>query len=183
VTRIYTKTGDSGTTGLIGGKRVPKNAPQIEANGSLDELNALIGIVRAQTLPARVDAVLQVVQDDLFTIGSQIATPEEKNRQAPGIGDREISRLEREIDTIENDLEPLKRFILPGGSMPGAGLHWVRAVTRRAERSCVTLSQTENVDPSILRYLNRLSDLCFVLARYVNKQQGIPERHPSFGKA
>lgn len=182
MTRIYTKTGDNGTTGLIGGKRVPKNAPQIEANGSLDELNALIGVVRSRTLPDRADAVLQFVQDDLFTIGAQIANPEGKNLQ-PGIGDREISRLEQVIDTIENDLEPLRQFILPGGSMAGAELHLVRAVSRRAERNCVTLSQTEKVDPAILRYLNRLSDLCFVLARYVNKQHAIPERHPTFGKA
>lgn len=182
MTRIYTRTGDDGTTGLIGGKRVPKNSPYVESGGSLDELNALLGVVRSNKLPGEVDRILQMVQDDLFTIGAELANPEGSKRQAPRIGDGEIKRLEREIDVIESALEPLKKFILPGGSAAGSELHLARAVARRAERHCVTLSQVENVDPAVLRYLNRLSDLCFVLARYVNRELSIPECHPTFGK-
>ncbi len=181
--RIYTRTGDDGTTGLIGGKRVPKNSPYIEACGSLDELNAMIGVVRSLRLPDKVDRILQLVQDELFTIGAELADPNGKYRQSPVVGDPEIQRLESEIDALEKDLEPLKKFILPGGSIPGAELHLARAVARRAERQCVTLSQAGKVDPAILRYLNRLSDLCFVLARYVNRQHSMPEAHPTFGKS
>ena len=181
--RIYTRTGDSGTTGLIGGKRVTKDSPYIEACGSLDELNALIGVARSHRLPDSIDQALQSIQDDLFTIGAELATPEGMDRKSPEIGDEEIRRLEGEIDTIENSLEPLKKFILPGGSTPGAELHLARAVARRAERHCVTLSRVEKVDPKILRYLNRLSDLCFVMARYVNRLQSMPEPHPTFGKS
>jgi cob(I)alamin adenosyltransferase len=182
VARIYTRTGDDGTTGLIGGKRVPKNSPYIEAGGSLDELNALLGVVRSNKLPSEIDRILQLVQDDLFAIGAELASPEGAKRQTPGIGDGEIQRLEREIDDIEKNLVPLKQFILPGGSIPGAQLHLARAVARRAERHCVTLSHIEKVNPAVVRYLNRLSDLCFVLARYVNREQSIPEPHPTFGK-
>lgn len=181
--RIYTKTGDSGTTGLIGGRRVPKDSPFIEACGSLDELNALIGLVRSNRLPENVDRVLELVQDDLFTIGAELATPAGSSRESRHIGDQEIERLESEIDAIEAGLEPLRKFILPGGSKSGAGLHLARAVTRRAERHCVTLSRSEKVNPAILRYLNRLSDLCFVLARHVNREQSIPETHPTFGRS
>ena len=181
--RIYTKTGDNGTTGLIGGKRVPKDSPYIEACGALDELNALIGVVRSHELPDTIDSVLQLIQDDLFTIGAELANPDRMDRKNPAIGDPEIERLEREIDAIEKGLKPLKRFILPGGSIPGAKLHLARAVARRAERQCVTLFRAEKINPSILRYLNRLSDLCFVLARHVNQQQSVPECHPTFGRS
>jgi cob(I)alamin adenosyltransferase len=182
VARIYTKTGDDGTTGLIGGKRVSKNSPCIEACGSLDELNATLGVARSLGLPTRVEAILQLVQDDLFIIGAELAVPSETIWRGQSIGDEEVRKLEREIDAVEKDLEPLKNFILPGGSIPGAQLHLARAVARRAERHCVALYQTEKVNPAILRYLNRLSDLCFVLARYVNRQQSMPEPHPAFRK-
>ncbi len=181
--RIYTRTGDDGTTGLIGGKRVPKDSPHIEACGSLDELNALIGVVRGHGVPDNVDKVLQSVQDDLFTIGAELATPEGTTRKSPAICDKEIKKLESEIDAVEGSLEPLRKFILPGGSLPGAELHLARAVARRAERHCVTLAKTAKVDPKILQYLNRLSDLCFVLARYVNRLRSMPESHPTFGKS
>jgi cob(I)alamin adenosyltransferase len=183
VARIYTRTGDNGTTGLLGGKRVPKNSPYIETGGSLDELSALLGVVLSHELPDEVKRILQSVQDDIFTIGAELASPVGTKRQNSGIGDEEIQKLEREIDAIEKDLEPLKQFILPGGSVPGAEMHLARAVARRAERHCVTLSQIEKVNPAILRYLNRLSDLCFVLARYINRQQSMPELHPTFGKS
>jgi cob(I)alamin adenosyltransferase len=184
VTKIYTKTGDSGTTGLIGGRRVSKDSPYIEAGGSLDELNALIGVVRSHNLPDNVSQSLQRVQEDLFLIGAELAAPQGKEQpQGRGIGDDEIRRLEHEIDGIESGLEPLKQFILPGGSIPGAQLHLARAVARRTERYCVTLSRTETINSKILQYLNRLSDFCFVLARYVNRLQSIPEPHPTSGKS
>ena len=169
-------------TGRIGGHRVSKDTLYIEACGSLDELNALIGLVRSYQLPDRVDKVLQLVQDDLFTIGAQIATPEGKDRANQGIRDEDVRILEEEIDSFEENLTPLKQFILPGGAIQGAALHFLRTVARRAERRCVGLSQIEKLDPCILRYLNRLSDLCFVMARYANLQKSIPESHPSFGK-
>ncbi len=181
--RIYTRTGDKGTTGLIGGRRVPKNSPRIEAGGTLDEVNALLGVVRSYELPAEVAGILHTVQSDLFKIGAEIASPKEVKPQSPQIGDEETRRLERGIDAIEKSLEPLKKFILPGGSAAGAQLHLARAVTRRAERQCVALSRVEKINPAILRYLNRLSDLCFVLARFVNRQQSAPESHPAFAKS
>ncbi len=180
--RIYTRTGDDGTTGRIGGSRVSKDTPYIEACGSLDELNALIGFVRSYSLPDRIDTILQVVQDKLFTIGAEIATPEGKDRASQGLGDEDIRALEQEIDSFEQNLQPLKKFILPGGSIQASALHLVRAVARRAERHCVGLSRIEKVDPCVLRYLNRISDLCFVMARYANLLQSIPESHPTFGR-
>jgi len=183
VVRIYTRTGDDGTTGLIGGTRVPKDSPFTEACGSLDELNALLGVVLSYALPEGVGRMLRLVQDDLFTIGAELATPPASVRDyGQRIGDEEIMRLERDIDAIEAGLEPLNKFILPGGSPAGAALHLARAVVRRAERHCVTFSRTEPVSPAVLRYLNRLSDLCFVLARHVNRAQSIPEIHPTFGR-
>jgi cob(I)alamin adenosyltransferase len=180
--RIYTRTGDDGSTGLIGGKRVPKDSLRIEACGSLDELNALLGVVRSSMLPDAVDKVLQDIQEHLFIIGSELATPGEAGRKSAGIGDDPVQSLEKKIDAFEDGLEPLRQFILPGGSAAGAALHMARAVARRAERHCVTLSRAERIEDAILHYLNRLSDLCFVLARYVNKQQSASEQHPAFGK-
>ncbi len=183
MTKIYTKTGDDGTTGLIGGKRIAKDSKYTEAVGSLDELNALLGLVRSFDLPDRVGETLRSVQDDLFMVGAELATPEGAKPRSRGIGDEDIHRLEGEIDAIEIGLEPLKQFILPGGSTAGACLHLTRTVVRRAERQCVALSRTQAVSPKILQYLNRLSDLCFVLARHVNKARSVPESHPTFGKS
>jgi cob(I)alamin adenosyltransferase len=180
--RIYTRTGDDGTTGLIGGKRVTKDSPRIEACGSLDELNAAIGVVRSWSLPDDVDRILHLVQEALFKIGSELASPEDSGRGNPGLEEREVRNLESEIDAFESGLTPLRDFILPGGTGEGAQMHLVRALARKAERRCVSLSRVENLNPRILRYLNRLSDLCFVLARFVNHQQSVPEEQPSFGK-
>jgi cob(I)alamin adenosyltransferase len=166
--RIYTRTGDDGTTGLIGGKRVSKESPVIEAGGSLDEVNAILGVVRSHPLPAHVDEVLQTIQENLFTIGAELATPEESERRSKFLGDEDVLKLESEIDAFENGLSPLKQFIMPGGTIPGAELHVARAVARRAERQCVSLSRCQKINPRILCYLNRLSDLLFVLARCVN---------------
>jgi cob(I)alamin adenosyltransferase len=185
MTRIYTKTGDDGTTGLIGGKRVHKDASRIEAYGVVDELNAVLGVVCASPLPERVRRILRRVQDDLFSIGADLALPagmERKEWGVPAILDENIAGLEREMDECQSELPQLQRFILPGGSAPGAMLHLARTVARRAERRCVALARAEPVDPQIIRYLNRLSDLCFVLARYVNQKNSQSEIHPTFGK-
>jgi cob(I)alamin adenosyltransferase len=180
--RIYTRTGDDGTTGRIGGSRVSKDTPYIEACGSLDELNALIGFILSYAMPDRIGTILQTVQDKLITIGAEIATPEGRDHRASqGLCDEDIRALEQEIDSFEHDLQPLKKFILPGGSIQASALHLVRAVARRAERRCVGLSRIEKVNPCVLRYLNRLSDLCFVMARYANLHKSIPESHPTFG--
>ncbi len=183
--RIYTKTGDDGTTGLIGGKRVPKDAVRVDAYGQVDELNAVLGVVRSYELPRRTEDILNRIQDDLFTVGANLALPQGTDPaewKIPPIDARDIAILEKEIDECEADLEPLRQFILPGGSAPGALLHLARTIARRAERSCVALSHADTLDPNILRYLNRLSDLCFVLARYVNRHSGFSEYHPTFGK-
>ena len=173
--RIYTRTGDDGTTGLVGGKRTTKDSSVIKACGTLDELNALIGVVRSCVLPDGVDKILELVQNDLFTIGMEIATPEGIARENRSIRDEDVQGLEREIDALDKDLEPLRQFILPGGAREAAQLHLVRAVARRAERYCVALSRIQKISPQVLCYLNRLSDLCFVLARYINRHQGVPE--------
>ena len=178
---IYTGTGDDGTTGLIGGKRVSKDSPYIEAGGSLDELSALLGVVRSYELPDRVDTVLRRIQSQLFLIGAELATPKGIGLNATKIGNKDILDMEGEIDAFESSLQPLRQFILPGGTLAGAQLHLARAVARRTERQCVALSRTEKVSPEILRYLNRISDLCFVLARYINFQQSVPEAFPSLG--
>jgi cob(I)alamin adenosyltransferase len=183
--KIYTRTGDDGTTGLIGGKRLSKDAPRIQAYGSIDELNALIGVVRSHDLPERVDAVLRGIQDELFTVGAHLALPEGADMQRwriPVLTEASVETLEREIDECEALVEPLRQFILPGGTPAGALLHMARTVARRAERCCVSLAACEKVDPLVLRYLNRLSDLCFVLARYVNSLGGRSESHPTFGR-
>jgi cob(I)alamin adenosyltransferase len=167
--RIYTRTGDDGTTGLIGGKRVSKEAPVIEAGGSLDEVNAILGVVRSHPLPDHVERVLQTIQETLFTIGAELATPEEAERRGKLLSDEDVLKLESEIDAFEGRLQPLKQFVLPGGTVAGAELHLARAVARRAERQCVSLSRIQQINPRILCYLNRLSDLLFVLARCVNE--------------
>ena len=176
--KIYTRSGDDGSTGLIGGKRVTKDSPRIEACGSLDELNAGIGVARSQIVPDSVDGVLRRVQEILFVIGAELAHPEASGRGDPVLGDDEIRNLENEIDKFEESLKPIRQFILPGGSRAGAQLHLVRALVRRTERKCVALSRNEELNSRILGYLNRLSDLCFVLARYVNQQESAPEEHP-----
>ncbi len=184
MTRIYTRTGDDGTTGLIGGGRVSKDDLRIEAYGSVDELNSVLGVVRSYALPGAVEETLARVQDDLFTIGAQLATP---GTSAAGpafatlTADSVVS-LERAIDQCEAELPPLRQFVLPGGAPVGALLHMSRTVARRAERGCVALARTDSVAPEVLSYLNRLSDLLFVLARFVNLKSGIAEVHPTFGR-
>ena len=183
--RIYTRSGDDGFTGLIGGRRLPKDSARVDAYGSVDELNAALGLVCSHPIPARVQAILRRIQDDLFTIGANLALPQDarpEDWQVPLLAEDNIDMLEQTIDECEASLEPIGNFILPGGSAAGATLHLARTVARRAERVCVALSHQEPVDPRIIRYLNRLSDLCFVLARLVNRHFSCAESHPTFGK-
>jgi len=185
MTRIYTTTGDDGSTGLIGGKRVPKDDPRIEACGSIDELNAILGVICSFPLPGRIAQVLARVQDTLFSVGAGIALPPGQERGKwgiPAIANEQVKELEQEIDACQEALPPLRNFILPGGSTAGALLHQARTVARRAERRCVTLKRNEPLDPQVIRYLNRLSDLCFVLARFVNREESRKEIQPTFGK-
>jgi len=176
MTPIYTRTGDDGTTSLAGGRRVPKDDPRIEANGTLDELNALLGVALAQALPEGVGEILRRVQGHLFLLGAEAAAPD--GGEGRRIGPTEISGLEAEIDSLDALLPPLRNFILPGGTPGGSLLHLARAVARRAERQCLALGRSGAVGPASLRYLNRLSDLLFVLARSVNLRQSAPETGP-----
>ncbi|MFH1574239.1 MAG: cob(I)yrinic acid a,c-diamide adenosyltransferase [Acidobacteriota bacterium] len=185
MSRIYTKTGDDGNTGLIGGDRVSKASRRVEAYGTVDELNAILGIVLSYPLEEGVARVLREVQDSLFTLGANLALPAQASGEAwgiPPITDADVLRLEKVIDETEVELVPLRKFILPGGSAAGAMLHLARTVARRAERRCVALAAVDNAETPTIRYLNRLSDLCFVLARAANMEAGQAEAHPTFGK-
>jgi cob(I)alamin adenosyltransferase len=186
VTRIYTRTGDDGTTGLIGGKRISKDSPRIQAYGSVDELNALFGLVRSYDLADKLERILQRIQDELFILGANLALAEKTSRDQwgiPALTAEKVLALEKDIDEGEAQLEPLDKFILPGGSTPAALLHLARTIARRSERDVIALSRVETVDPEIIRYLNRLSDLCFVAARIINRKDSRREKNPSFGKA
>ena len=169
--KIYTKTGDAGETGLFGGGRVPKDDPRVCAYGDVDEANAAIGFA-ASLEPAGFEAdALQSIQRDLFAIGAELATREKAKLKASLAADR-VSTLEQLIDEHEASLPPLKNFILPGGTPKAAAFHLARTTCRRAERSVVALARDEQINPVIIHYLNRLSDLLFMLARGVNQQAG-----------
>ncbi|MDP3910361.1 MAG: cob(I)yrinic acid a,c-diamide adenosyltransferase [Gemmatimonadales bacterium] len=175
--KIYTKTGDEGETGLFGGGRVPKDDPRVQAYGDVDELNAAIGLAASLESQTFETAVLEHMQRDLFTIGAQLATPDSARLakalapRAP-IGEGGIAALEGVIDRLESGLPPLTAFILPGGTPKAAAFHLARTVCRRAERSVVTLARAVAIAPLIVKYLNRLSDLLFVLARAANRAGG-----------
>jgi cob(I)alamin adenosyltransferase len=175
--KIYTKTGDDGSTGLFGGARVDKDDARVEAYGSVDETNALIGMARAASPPARVDAVLARAQEDLFSLGAELAcVPGSEGRLGIRLLDAADSeRLEREIDAAEAELEPLKSFVLPGGTAAAAALHAARTVCRRAERRVISLRRTSAVRSELIVYLNRLNDLLFVLARAANHAAGVAD--------
>ncbi|HJU76199.1 MAG TPA: cob(I)yrinic acid a,c-diamide adenosyltransferase [Gemmatimonadaceae bacterium] len=174
--KIYTKTGDGGETGLFGGGRVGKDHPRVEAYGDVDELNAAIGVARSAEALPRIDEVLVPIQRDLFGIGAMLATPNlEKMREQLAkarLDDTRIAELESAIDACENELEALRSFILPGGSAKAAALHVARTVCRRAERRVVHLQREIEIPDVVVRYLNRLSDLLFMLARVANKAGG-----------
>jgi len=177
--KIYTRTGDTGETGLIGGARVSKADARVDAYGEIDELNAMLGLVRASGLDADLDAMLGEIQRELFALGAQLADPTGRSTsrvEKAALGDAAVRRLEGWIDQLEAGLPPLTAFILPGGGQAGATLHVARAVCRRGERRMVAL-QNPVVDPALVRYVNRLSDFLFVLARSANHRQQQPE-HP-----
>ena len=178
-TKIYTKTGDDGRTGLFGGGRLEKDHARVEAYGDVDELNAVIGAARAVEMMPRVDEILAPVQRDLFAIGALLATPQpQKHREQlekARLSDTRIAQLEQAIDDGEEELEPLKAFILPGGTPKASALHVARTVCRRAERSIIRLQRTDEVPQVVIVYLNRLSDLLFVLARVANRRAGAGE--------
>ncbi|MFN3285950.1 MAG: cob(I)yrinic acid a,c-diamide adenosyltransferase [bacterium] len=177
--KIYTRTGDSGQTGLFGGERVSKADPRVEAYGAVDELNSLLGLVRAKLAAGALSELLADVQGRLFDVGAELATPRVEDpklaARVPRISASSVQALEGWIDRLEADLPPLRSFVLPGGSEAGALLHVARAVCRRAERRVVALAERAAVNPEILRYLNRLGDLLFVAARWVNLAAGTPE--------
>lgn len=177
--RIYTRTGDEGATALFGGGRVGKDHPRVEAYGDVDELNAALGMARAAGAMPRIDEVLVPIQRDLFAIGALLATPDrEKMKEQLAkarIDDARIAELEHAIDACEQELEPLRSFILPGGTPKSAALHVARTVCRRAERRVVHLSHDTELPALVVIYLNRLSDLLFMLARVANARAGAGE--------
>ena len=177
--KIYTRTGDDGETGLFGGGRVAKDDERVEAYGDVDELNAVLGMARAVEVMPRIDEVLVPLQRDLFAIGALLATPDRdkmaQHLDKARIDEERITQLERLIDDAESELEPLRSFILPGGSSKAAVLHVARTVCRRAERRVVRLQRTVEIPALVVIYLNRLSDLLFTLARLANRRAGSGE--------
>jgi cob(I)alamin adenosyltransferase len=174
--KLYTKTGDDGTTGLFGGGRVPKASPRVDAYGTVDETNALLGVARSTHLAPAMDAVLAAVQEDLFTLGAELACVPGKESKLPAapIGEADIARLEAAIDAADAACPPLANFVLPGGSAQAAALHVARTVARRAERAVLGLHDNP-VRREVVIYLNRLSDLLFALARQSNVVAGVPD--------
>jgi len=184
VNRVYTRGGDRGETGLVGGQRLPKDAPRIESYGQVDELNAFVGVARAtdEDLAARhpalapLGSILLRVQHELFNLGSILATlPEDVHPRQARVTEAEVARLESEMDAMNADLPPLRSFVLPGGGRLNAELHVCRTVCRRAERASVALARVESVPPEAVRYLNRLSDALFVWSRWASRVTGAPE--------
>ncbi len=184
ITRVYTRTGDRGETALVGGQRVPKDSPRIVAYGTLDELNAAVGLARVFNAERQreserhrwLDEVLRRIQNELFDLGSELATP--PGAEYAGmfkVGEAQVTALERLMDECQKDLTPLKSFVLPGGGRVGGFLHQARTVCRRAERELLALSRVEPIGEWPLRYVNRLSDVFFVLSRWVGKHLGETE--------
>lgn len=180
--KIYTKTGDKGQTSLYGGTRISKASARVESYGNIDELNSFIGVAKSYIENQEAINQLKKIQFDLFTVGSESATPADKLMLANGksrlpliISEDEITELENWMDAMEGHLEPLQYFILPGGGKAATSLHVARTVCRRAERSLIFLSESEEIRPELIKYLNRLSDYLFVLARYISKLQNEQE--------
>lgn len=175
--KIYTKTGDAGETGLFGGARVSKASDRVEAYGNVDELNSVIGFARSFRLGDKVDTILEAVQNELFQVGAELGSvPEKQDKLSlPVVTDEHVAVLERGIDALEEGLEPLRAFILPGGDKGASALHIARCVCRRAERSVIALHRSEPVRGELVRYLNRLSDFLFVAARHANKTEGVAD--------
>ena len=170
----YTRTGDRGETGLYSGTRVGKENPRVEAYGAIDELNSQIGLARAVVRDARTKRILKSVQEDLFTLGGDLAS-ELVSANVPRINQSHVDNLEKTIDSIHEELKPLRRFILPTGGIAAAHLHVARSVCRRAERRIASLAKIESINPEAIPYVNRLSSLLFDLARWVNQQDKVKE--------
>jgi cob(I)alamin adenosyltransferase len=177
ITRVYTRTGDDGSTALGGGRRIAKDAPRLAAYGTVDELSSCIGTALAVGVCEELRPVLASIQNDLFHLGADLCVPEEDKERVPGpcIEQRHVDALEKLMDRLSADLPPLENFVLPGGSPGAAHLHVARAVCRRAERETVGLSNREAVGPGVVSYLNRLSDALFVMARYENRTHAVPD--------
>lgn len=174
ILKIYTKTGDDGTTGLQGGTRLPKSDVRIRAYGMVDEINSCLGIVLAEGLDPDIAKTLVKIQNDLFVVGSDLSNPDmatSRTRVSPEM----IGLLEESIDRLDASLEPLANFVLPGGHKSAAFIHLARTITRRAESELVALSQKDRINPNCQKYLNRLADLLFVLSRVVNKRNHVPD--------
>jgi cob(I)alamin adenosyltransferase len=174
LTRIYTRAGDTGETSLGDGTRVPKRHPRVAAYGDVDELNALVGLALAGDLPARFRVLLERVQNELFDLGADLSVPlDDDRKERLRVAQSQVSALERACDDFNAELEPLRSFVLPGGTETAARLHLARTVCRRAERHVLAIE--DDVNPAALAYLNRLSDLLFILARAANADEGVPE--------
>lgn len=178
ITKVYTKTGDAGDTSLVGGARVSKASLRVSAFGDVDELNSLLGVTRTFLTDAEIDADLGRIQNELFVLGADLASPMDVPLRR--VDERLVEELEELIDRGLGELEPLQEFILPSGSQAGSFLHLARTVARRAERSVVLLSEQETINSQALIYLNRLSDYLFVAARLVNRRAGVPEHLANF---
>ena len=177
ITKVYTRSGDDGTTGLGGGERVPKDSRRIAAFGTVDELNSQLGVARSSGLDPKLDSALATIQNELFHLGSDLCVLEEDKARlpVPKIEARHVEALEKLIDGLSAEIPPLENFLLPGGTPGASALHVARTVCRRAEREGVALSREEAVGPFVVSYLNRLSDALFVMARYENRRRGEPE--------
>ena len=177
ITKVYTRTGDDGTTSLGTGKRAAKDSPRIAAYGTVDELNSQIGVVLAAGAAPEIAGPLREIQNDLFHLGSDLCVPEEEKARTPvpSIEPRHVAALERLMDRLSEGLPPLENFVLPGGSPAAAALHVARTVCRRAERGLVALARKEKIGAHAIEYVNRLSDALFVMARYENRHRGIPD--------
>jgi cob(I)alamin adenosyltransferase len=175
--KIYTRTGDDGTTGLLGKARVPKHDARVEAYGSVDELNAVLGVVHAQDVAGVFGELLPGFQTTLFQLGAELATTDAGLlTRLDRVTVEDVTALEREIDRLDAELTPLTQFVLPGGVPLAAALHHARTVCRRAERRITALAAREKVSPHVVQWLNRLADLLFVMARFANARAGVPER-------
>ena len=180
ITKVYTKTGDKGLTSLVSGERVSKASLRVDSYGDVDELNAVLGIIRSQGVDEEINTLIIKIQNDLFVMGADLASP--MDIEVPRVGAESIKNLERAIDQFLEELEPLKEFILPSGNAGGSYLHFARTVSRRAERKVVKLMDDEEIGENVLIYLNRLSDLLFVMARVENQRGNFIETFVDFKK-
>jgi cob(I)alamin adenosyltransferase len=180
ITRVYTKSGDQGETSLVDGSRVSKADPRVASYGDVDELNSLLGLVRVGLSDVQFDQIIGRIQNELFVLGADLASP--AGVPVPRVSEELVEALERDVDSLMEELEPLREFILPGGNQLAAYLHLARTVARRAERTVVELAAREEITLAAVRYLNRLSDLLFVMARVANKRGGTPETLADFSQ-